>query len=293
MGSVSKTDETVIKVLKELKEKYGCINGWSCGDIKDPTDYCGIIFVFPNGKRAEADKAQHEITCKFMEEYGYASPECKVTVMCVEEKDLGMVMACYDSYDRTELDDYVERFPENSGDREIAIAMQENRVKVEYYLCDSEFAVDREFVKDSDNSAGYETLFALFSYYVNWLVHNKELPGDDFWLEEHSGIGLDKTLSYVSHDDVDLASALIALHAMRKADLSVESDKRDWVYVPYMYNISKDALLRMCECFGKDVEEFKGYVGESYDKCMREFPTSAESLPKLRSAVISEEEVDY
>ena len=32
---------------------------------------------------------------------------------------------------------------------------------------------------------------------------------------------------------------------------------------------------------------------EDVKKCMRELPTSAEGLPELQSAVISEEEVDY
>jgi len=299
MGSASKEDETVVKVLRELKEKYGCISGWRCGDLKDPRDYCGIVFVFPNGKREEANKAQHEITCMLMEDYGYVSPECKVTVVCAEEKDLGVVMACYNNYDRAEMDDYVERFSEDSNDRKIAVVVQENRVEVGRYRCGTEFELDKTFIRDGykndkyTKAIGIPILFTLFDSYVNWLSYEKTIPENGFWLEENPGIGLDKILYYVSHDDIELASALIALHTMRKADLSIEGDDHDWVYVPYMYNVSEDALLRMCECFGENAEEFKDYVGESYEKCMRELPTSAEGLPELQSAVISEEEVDY
>lgn len=293
---MSKTDETVIEVLKE---RYGCVESWRCGDPTDPTDYCGIIFVFPDGRREEADKAQHEIACKLMEEYGYVSPECKVTVMCIEEKDLGAVMACYNSYDRTEMDDYAERFPEGSDEWKSALVVQANRVRVGRYKCRSEFELDKAFIRDGYKNdeyvkaVGVPILFALFSSYANWLSYDKTIPEDDFWLQENDGMGLNDILTHVSHDDVELASALIALHAIRKADLSIEGGNHGWAYVPYMYNISKDALLRMCECFGEDAEEFKGYVSESYEKYMREIPTLAKGFPKLHSAVISEEEVEY
>lgn len=293
---MSKTDETVIEVLQE---RYGCVECWHCGDPTDPTGYCGIIFVFPNCRREEANKAQHEITCKHMEQYGYVSPECKVTVMCIEEKDLGVVMACYNSYDRAEMDDYAERFPEGSDEWKSALVVQANRVRVGRYKCRSEFELDKAFIRDGYKNDEYvkavciPILFALYSSYANWLSYDKIIPEDDFWLQENDGMGLDDILAHVSHDDVELASALIALHTMRKAGLSIEGDNHGWVYVPYMYNISKDALLRMCECFGEDAEEFKGYVSDSYEKYMKEIPTLAEGLPELYSAVISEEEVEY
>lgn len=293
---MSKTDETVIEVLQE---RYGCAECWHCGDPTDPTDYCGIIFVFPNCRREEADKAQHEITCKHMERYGYVSPECKVTVMCIEEKDLGVVMACYSSYDRAEMDDYAERFPEGSDEWKSALVVQANRVRVGRYKCRSEFELDKAFIRDGYKNdeyvkaVGIPILFALYSSYANWLSYDKIIPEDDFWLQENDGMGLNDILAHVSHDDVELASAIIALHTMRKADLSIEGDNHGWVYVPYMYNISKDALLRMCECFGEDAEEFKGYISDSYEKYMREIPMLTDGLPKLHSAVISEEEVEY
>lgn len=299
MGSVSKTDEEVNKVLKELREKYGCLESWRCGDPTDRTDYCGIIFVFPNGKREEANKAQHEIMCKLMEEYGCVSYECRVAVMCVEEKDLDVVMTCYDSYDRTKIDNCEERFPEGSYEWKAALVARANRVRVGRYKCRSEFELDKMFIRDGYNAdehakvVGAPILFALFSSYVNWLSYDKTIPEDDFYLQENPGIDLYDTLAHVSRDDVGLASAVVAFYMMRKADLSMECGEHDWVFVPYMYNISKDALLRMCECFGEGAEEFKGYVSESYEKYMREIPTLAAGLPKLYSALISEEEVEY